>query len=60
MLSAKYLLTLLLGSGKVGTVDAPREQMTPIDFEVTWFKVKDKVLVFEKNVFCSKSPNPFG
>ena len=25
MLSAKYLLTLLLGSGKVGTVDAPRE-----------------------------------
>ena len=31
---------------KLGTVDAPSEQMTTIDFEVTWSKVKVKLLVF--------------
>ena len=33
--------------------------MTPIDFQVTWSKVKVKLLVFEKNVVRSISLDSF-
>ena len=31
---------------KLGTVDAPREEMFPIDFQVMWSKVRIKLLIF--------------
>ena len=33
---------------KLGTVDAPREWICPMNFQVTWSKVKVKLLVVEK------------
>ena len=36
--------TLCLKVAKIGTVDAPREQMFPIDFYVTLSKVRVKML----------------
>ena len=32
---------------KFGTVDAPREKMTPTDFQVKWLKVTVTLLIFE-------------
>ena len=39
---------ICLKFAKLCTVDALREQMIPIDFQVTWSKVQVKLLVFEK------------
>ena len=36
---------LCLKVAKLGTMDAPRQQMTPMDSEVTWSKVKVKLLI---------------
>ena len=39
-------------SAKLDTVDASRKYMTSIDVQVTWSKVKVKMLVFEKIFFA--------
>ena len=39
---------ICLKVAKLGRVDARRDQVSPIDFQATWSKVKVKMLVFEK------------
>ena len=40
-------LDLLVEIAKLGTVNTSREKITPVDVQVTWSKVKVKLLVFE-------------
>ena len=58
-MTAQYPLILCLKVANLGIMDAPREKMTPIDFQVTWSKVKVQTIDLCIKAVRSISSDPF-